>query len=339
MRRPNGTTLIAIALAVAAGVRIISRLRTPRRMDGEVTFITGGSRGLGLALAMECARRGSRVAIAARYEDELERACAQLRDLQATVLPIVCDVRDKEQIQRAVRWVGTAFGRIDTLINNAGIIAVGPLEAMTESDYRAAMETHFWAMYHAVETARPFLESQRSGRIVNITSIGGKISVPHLLPYSVSKFAAVGYSEGLGAELARKGISVTTVCPGLMRTGSPRNASFKSQNEKEYAWFMLSDSLPGLSIAAAPAARSIVDAALARRREVILSVPAQLGAFVHGIAPGFMVRVFSVAARLLPKPGGIGAANAQGSQSESSVTLSPLTALGRKAERDFNQLS
>lgn len=288
---------------------------------------------------MECARRGSRVAIAARYEDELERACAQLRDMQATVLPIVCDVRDKEQIQRAVRWVGNAFGQIDTLINNAGIIAVGPLETMTEADYRAAMETHFWAMYHAVEAARPFLESQRSGRIVNITSIGGKLSVPHLLPYSVSKFAAVGYSEGLGAELARKGISVTTVCPGLMRTGSPRNASFKSQNEKEYSWFMLSDSLPGFSIAATSAARTIVNAALARRREVILSKPAQFGALVHGVAPGFVVRVLAIAARLLPAPGGIGSAQARGSESETGLTRSPLTALGRKAEREFNQRS
>jgi len=288
---------------------------------------------------MECAQRGSRVAIAARYEDELERACVQLREMQATVVPIVCDVRDKEQIQRAVRWVAEAFGRLDTLVNNAGIIAVGPLEAMSENDYRAAMETHFWAMYHAVEAARPIMESQRSGRIVNITSIGGKLSVPHLLPYSVSKFAAVGYSEGLGAELARYGIGVTTVCPGLMRTGSPRNASFKSQNEKEYSWFMLSDSLPGISIAAATAARTIVNAALARRREVILSVPAQIGALVHGIAPGFTVRVLSIAARLLPRPGGIGSAQARGSQSETGLTRSPLTALGRKAEREFNQRS
>lgn len=338
MRLPKPAILLASAIAIAAGVRIVSRLRSNRRMDDEVTFVTGGSRGLGLAIAMECARRGSRIAIAARYEDELERACLQLREMGTAVLPIVCDVRDRDQMQRAVRRVVAGFGRIDTLINNAGVIAVGPMETMDESDYRAAMETHFWAPYHAVEAVRAFFELQRAGRIVNIASIGGLMSVPHLLPYSASKFALVGYSEGLAAELARKGISVTTVCPGLMRTGSPRNATFKAQNEKEYAWFMLSDSLPGFSIGARAAARTVVDAALAGRRHVTLSAPAQAAALVHGIAPGFVVRVLSVAARLLPGPGGIGSANARGSQSETGVTRSPLTALGRKAERDFNQL-
>lgn len=326
----------SIALAGLAGVRIVSRLLGARTLTGEVTFITGGSRGLGLAIASECARRGSHVAIAARDEDTLERAAAGLRDKGARVLPLVCDVRDPEQIASAIRRAHAVFGRIDTLVNNAGVIMAGPAQTMTQDDYREAMDTHFWAMYHAVEAVLPLFEPGR-GRIVNITSIGGKVSVPHLLPYSTSKFAAVGYSEGLRAELAGKGVCVTTVAPGLMRTGSPRNAFFKSQHRKEYAWFSLADTMPGMSIAASSAARSIVDAALRGRAEIILSLPAAFIALVHGVAPGFTSNIMGIAARLLPGPGGIRAQRVTGAASESALTKSPLTALGRKAELDYNQ--
>ncbi len=309
-----------------------------RQMRGEVVFITGGSRGLGLALARECADRGARLAICARDEDELHAAASGLHALGADVLPLVCDVRDREQIQRAVRRAQAAYGRLDMLINDAGTITVGPLETLTLRDYKDAMDTHFWAMLYAVEAARPLFEHQRHGRIVNISSIGGKIAVPHLLAYSASKFAAAGYSQGLHAELRRKNISVTTVFPGLMRTGSPRNAFFKSQNEKEYAWFMLSDALPGLSISAGAASRAIVDAALAGRAEIVLSLPAKAAAFLHALAPGLTANLLSVAARVLPAPGGIGAQAERGSRSETPFTRLPVTALTRKAERDLNQL-
>jgi short-subunit dehydrogenase len=193
-------------------------------------------------------------------------------------------------------------------------------------------------MYDAVEAALPVFLRQGEGRIVNITSIGGKISVPHLLPYSVSKFAAVGYSEGLRAELRRKNVTVTTVCPGLMRTGSPRNAWFKAQHEKEYAWFTLSDTLPVVSIAASTAARATVDAALRGEPEIVLSLPAKAGVLLHGIAPGFVSNALQIGARLLPGPGGIDREKRTGAQSASPVTESPLTALGKKAERDYNQI-
>ncbi len=224
------------------------------------------------------------------------------------------------------------------LVNNAGIIAVGPMQAMIREDYEDALKTHFWAMYDTVEAALPIFERQGGGRIVNVTSIGGKISVPHLLPYSVSKFAAVGYSEGLRAELARKHISVTTVVPGLMRTGSPRNAWFKAQHHKEYTWFALSDALPLSSISARSAARQVVDAALRGDAEIILSAPAQIGAMVHGVAPGFVSRIMALAAVLLPGPGGVETQRMRGAQSTTALTESPLTALSKKAEREFNQI-
>src|SRR5262249_29078614 len=143
-------------------------------------------------------------------------------------------------------------------VNNAGIIQVGPMETMTLADYQEAMRVHYWGPLYTALAVLPQMKQRRAGRIVNITSIGGKVAVPHLLPYVGSKFALVGLSEGLRAELMKDGILVTTVVPGLMRTGSPRNAFFKGQNEAEYAWFKIGDSIPVLTTSAERAARRIV---------------------------------------------------------------------------------
>ncbi len=228
------------------------------------------------------------------------------------------------------------YGKIDVVVNNAGIIAVGPMETMTRTDYEDALATHFWGAYNTIESAWKTL-CETHGRIVNITSIGGRISVPHLLPYSVSKFAAVGFSEGLRAEASRFGVSVTTVAPGLMRTGSPRNAWFKGNNEAEYAWFMVSDTLPILSISAKAAASRIVDACARRDASVDVGVPAKIGSRLHGLAPGLFSRGMEIAAWLLPKAGDNQKLPIRGAMSETSVTRSPITTLGRRAEAEFNQ--
>jgi len=328
-----------IVLAGALALRFASRLLVPQTsLENKVVFITGGSRGLGLAIAMECARRGARVAICARESAALERAAEQLGALGATVLAIRCDIRDRAELATAIARIDATFGRLDVLVNNAGTIAVGPMESMTREDYEDALATHFWAMYYATESALPFFARQGGGQIANITSIGGKLSVPHLLPYCVSKFAAVGYSEGLRAELAAKHISVTTVVPGLMRTGSPRNAWFKAQHQKEYTWFALSDALPGSSIAARTAARAIVDATLKGDAEIVLSLPAKFAVLLHGIAPGFVSNALQIGARLLPRHGGVDTLRMRGSQSTTRLTESPLTLLSKKAERDYNQI-
>lgn len=334
-------TLTAIfgVLACIGAAGAMARPGRRRRLDGQVVFITGGSRGLGLALALECARRGATIAICGRNQDLLESASRQVAVCGGRVLAISCDVRNQGEVQDAIARAEAAFGRIDMLINNAGVIAVGPAAAMTRDDYEEAMDTHFWAMYYAVEAALPILRRQRGGRIVNVTSIGGKVSVPHLLPYCASKFAAVGYSEGLRAELRGDHIFVTTVCPGLMRTGSPRNAWFKAQHRKEYAWFKLSGTLPGGSIAASSAARQIVNAALRGEPEIVVSLPAKLLAFAEGIAPRLVARGCQVAARLLPGSGGIDRERARGYQSASAISESVLTLLGKKAEHDYNQIS
>jgi NAD(P)-dependent dehydrogenase (short-subunit alcohol dehydrogenase family) len=337
MHFSNRAKAAAGMLAGTAAVLALSSRVRARRADGKSVFITGGSRGLGLALALEFAGRGANIAICGRNRHTLDEAVQRIRKCGVQALAIACDIRNPGEIAGAVLNAHRHFGRLDLLINNAGTIAVGPMESMTRADYEESLQTHFWAMYDAVTAAVPLFERRGGGRIVNITSIGGKVSVPHLLPYCVGKFAAVGYSEGLRASLRRKNITVTTVVPGLMRTGSPRNAWFKGQHRKEYAWFAISDALPIFSLAASSAARTIADAALRGAPEVVLSMQAKAMVVLGGLAPGLLLRVLELADMLLPRTGGIETQKARGFDSESAVTDSPLTVLSRKAERDYNQ--
>src|SRR5579862_1540666 len=298
MMKRQAVMLGAGVLAGMAGIRALQDRKY--KLDGKVAFITGGSRGLGLLVARELAARGCRVAICARDAEELERAAGQLRSFSPDILTIPADVTLREEAELAVAKVREPFGSIDVLVNNAGTIAVGPMEAMTIDDYRDSLNTHFWGPYFTTMAALRGMRERGHGRVVNISSIGGKISVPHLLPYSVGKFALTGFSEGLRSEALKDNVYVTTVCPGLMRTGSARNAFFKGDNKAEYAWFSISDSLPVLSMSARRAAREIVDACVRGNAEVVLSLPAQFAVKAHGLFPGATTDVLGLANRLLP---------------------------------------
>jgi len=246
-RKIRANALFGVGAVV--GLAAVGILRTSRyELRGKTVFISGGSRGLGLVLAQEFAARGAKIAISARDREALERAADGLRWKGAEVLTLETDISIREDAELAVEQIRKRFGPIDVLVNNAGTICVGPMEAMTIDDYRSSLNTHFWGPYFATMAVLPKMQRRRRGRIVNISSIGGKISVPHLLPYSVGKFALTGFSEGLRAAALKDNVFVTPVCPGLMRTGSPRNAFFKGNNKAEYAWFSISDALPVLSM-------------------------------------------------------------------------------------------
>lgn len=326
------------AAGLAFGAQMAVRLR--RRIDfhGKVVLITGGSRGLGLVMAREFAAAGADVAICARDSDELDRARQEIRQYGVDVLGVMCDVTKRNQMEGMVEGLTRHFHHIDILVNNAGTISVGPMETMTVKDYEEAMQLHFWAPLYATLAVVPQMKRRGRGRIVNISSIGGKIAVPHLLPYSASKFALVGFSEGLRAELEKDGIYVTTVCPGLMRTGSPRNAMFKGQHRKEYAWFAISDSLPLASMSARTAARRILRACRYGEAEVMLNLPARLAATIHGIFPGMTSELNALIHGMLPDPGGIGAARLPGKASESEWAPSKLTMPTENAAWENNQV-
>jgi short-subunit dehydrogenase len=178
---------------------------------------------------------------------------------------------------------------------------------------------------------------QRSeGRIVNITSVGGKVSVPHLLPYCCAKFAAAAFSEGMSAELHGSGIKVVTIAPGLMRTGSYLNAIFKGAEEGEAAWFSISSSLPGLSMSADRAARQIIRATEMGRAERILTVPANLLARFHGLFPGVTAEMLGIIGRALPQTPIETKTGAQ-THALNKPWLRALTTLGRKAAARYLQ--
>lgn len=307
-------------------------------LRGKTVLITGGSRGLGLLLVREFARAGARVALCARNGGELERVRDELAWMGRQLLTFTCDVTDREHVERMIAEVRQELGEINVLVNNAGTIVAGPFETQSIEEFEQVMRTNFWGAVYTSMAVLPRMRARRAGRIVNIASIGGKVAVPHLLTYSASKFALVGFSEALRMEMAKYGIWVTTVCPGLMRTGSPRNADFKGQHGKEYTWFMVSDSLPGSSISAERAARTIVRACVYGEAEVILGLPAKVAARLYALAPGLSAEILAATNRMLPEPGDDGTKSKKGYESETEITNSWITGLTREAERANNQL-
>ena len=300
--RSTGLALIAAGLttAIAVGAK---RIRRAYNFSGKSVVITGGSRGLGLVLARQLAAEGARLTLIARDDNELRRAADDVRHRHpsADVLIARADVGQREDVERAISQTIGHYGTIDVLINNAGIIQVGPLQHMQLSDYDDAMKTHFWGPLFLVLAVLPHMRNQGGGRIVNISSVGGRISVPHLVPYSASKFALTGLSDGLRAELARDQIVVTTVCPGLMRIGSPINAAFKGQRSREYSWFAIASSLPVITISAERAAHQILDACRYGDAELVITLQAKLAVLARTLAPEFFSDAMSLVQRLLPR--------------------------------------
>ncbi len=298
------------AIAGVAFTRALLQKPKPMSMAGKVVVITGGSRGLGLAMATEFGRAGARLVLAARDAGELGRARDFLLERGAissvdAVLPVECDLKQAAECEKLIREATERFGRVDVLINNAGVIHVGPVEKQLLEAYRDAMESNFFAALQTTYAVLPQMLQRQEGAIVNITSIGGKIPVPHLAPYVASKFAAVGFSETLHAELRSKGIRVTTVCPGLMRTGSYPNAIVVGELEKEYRWFSLGASLPGVAHSSQGAARKIFQAVVEGRTEITIGWDAYAAARIAGLAPGTTQFLGHLAnSVVLPKPSG-----------------------------------
>lgn len=332
-------TLAATGIGAVVAAR---KLRESRKMNflGRSVVITGGSRGLGLLLAREFAAEGAKLTLIARTEADLERAQRELQAHGADDVQIIaCDVRSRHEVRQALARVVEQYGRIDVLINNAGIISVGPVEHQSLDDFENAMAVHLWGPLYTIQAAVPYMRRQGGGRIVNISSIGGKVAVPHLVPYSASKFALVGLSDGLRAELAKDGIRVTTVAPGLLRTGSPPNVYIKGQHQKEYAWFAISDANPLISIDAQRAARQIVAACRYGDPALTISTQARLLEITNNLFPSVIANMMAFGNRILPA-----ATDAQGNErklgwdSQSAMAPSVLTRLSDQATIDNNEL-
>jgi short-subunit dehydrogenase len=293
-------------LAAAAAVAFVAarlarrRWRAGRALRGQVAVVLGGSRGLGLELARELATRGCRLVIAARDEQELASAVRELEARGAEVLAWGCDVGVASDIDGVVAAARERFGAIDILVNVAGLIHVGPAETMTLDNFRDALAVNFWGPLHAMNAVVAEMRARGRGRIVNIASIGGLIAVPHLLPYACAKAASIALSDGLGAELRKEGVMVTTVIPGLMRTGSYPHADFKGDAGRELAWFRWLSTKPLTAMSARRAARRIVSAAARGDSQLVLTLSAKVGRAATALTPGLLRRVLALGDRLLP---------------------------------------
>lgn len=343
-RSDRGTgRLFATAAALAGGAIALRALtRRSRTLDlaGRVALVTGGSRGLGLVIARELADHGMRLVICARDHDDLLRAVADLEERGADVLAIPCDVTHRAEVDEMVSSIERHFGQLDVLINNAGIIQVGPPELMQEDDYERTMQIHFWGPLYVMEAVLPIMRRQGGGRIANISSIGGRIPVAHLLPYSASKFALAGLSQGMRSALAGENIFVTTVFPGLMRTGSPINAQIRGRHEAEYAWFSIAGSLPGLTMSAKRAAKKIVEACRLGDAELVMPLQYRIAAVGRALFPELAADVLGLMERALPSSSGDEDESELRTGGESTSRFSPsvLSSLGDRAAARNNEI-
>jgi NAD(P)-dependent dehydrogenase (short-subunit alcohol dehydrogenase family) len=341
MTRNQQTALAAGALALGTTL-LATGLRQSRRIDfrGRSILITGGSRGLGLVVARELAAEGARLTLAARDQAELERAREELEALGADVAVVVCDVGVRSEAEALVHSVVQRTGTIDVLINNAGVMQVGPVDHMNHRDFEDAMAVHFWGPLHTMLAAVPVMRARGSGRIVNVSSIGGKIGVPHMVPYCASKFALTGLSDAIRGELARDNIYVTTVCPGLMRTGSPFNAWFKGRHREEFTWFTISDSLPLATIDARRAASQLIRACRYGEAELVITWPAKLAIIANAVAPEVVALVMNVMNQMVLPPAADdgGTESHSGWQSLSDWAPSRLTRLTEQAAALNNEV-
>lgn len=306
-----------------------------------LALIAGASRGLGLLIAREFGRRGHRVVITARDAGELAAARTALLGWGAPDVTVcVCDSGDAAAVDVLVDEVERELGPIAATVHVAGIIQVGPMSSMTRDDFRQAVDVMLWGPINFAFAVVPRMRARGRGRFGTVTSIGGMIAVPHLWPYTTAKFGAVGFSQGLAAELAGTGVTATTIVPGLMRTGGHLNARFTGRQEAEYAWFAAGASMPLVSMDAERAAGRIVAAVLRGDSMIVLTPLAKVGVRVNGVAPALTNRLMGLVGRMLPGPGGDGT-TIEGRTARSrlrSPVLNTLTRWGDRAAARFNEL-
>jgi short-subunit dehydrogenase len=334
----NLLLMSGVSFAAALIYRVLKGpSHSPKKtLDGKKVLITGGSRGLGLALAQQYAQYGAKIFICARKADELEEARKKLESLEVEVMTYTCDITDQQQVHRLVHEVESTFGTIDILINNAGIMEVGPLEEFDIESFQRVIDINLVGMIRMTLCMVPRM--RQGSRIINITSIGAAVSVPHMLPYSVSKFGTLGFSLGLDAELATRGISVTTILPGLMRTGSFVHAVFHGKAQKEFDWFALGASLPLVSISAQKAVMEIISGGQKRKRFVVLGPQAKVIRHLYQIVPESSLSVMRAIAHLLPSSPGDGLHESRtGTGLRKDLPKGGITRLGDRAGDELNE--
>ena len=297
---PSPRLLATVALAAGAvGLALAARYRARYTFEHKVVVVTGGSRGLGLVLARELASRGASLGLMARDAIELARARRSI-DSDSLVQLLPADVTDPAQVEQAFSTMIRRFGRIDVVINNAGQILSAPFDDTSSEDFKALLDVHFWGTLNVSRAALPHLARHGEGRIINICSIGSRVPIPHLSAYCASKYAQAGLSAVMAGELRAKGIRVTTVLPGLMRTGSHLQAWFKGERPTEFALFSLVGGAPGTSMSAERAARLILAAGARGQADAVIPFTYRQLSKLASMVPNTTIASLAAVNEMLP---------------------------------------
>ena len=233
----------------------------------KVIVITGASSGIGEASAEEFAKRGANIVLVARRKDKLEKVEKSLTKYPVKILSLICDVSEKEQVKKMVEKVLETFPQVDVLINNAGFVIYGKVEELSIEDVESQMQTNYFGTIYCTKLFLPHFLKQNSGHIVNVASVGGSFGVPGIATYCATKFALLGFSEGLHHELHETNVGVTVVSPIMVRTNLFDHPSFK--NFTKYA--------TGISLSAETVAKAVLKAADSPRLEIVVPSVVRIG--------------------------------------------------------------
>lgn len=251
-----------------------------RKLSGTTAVITGATSGIGRETALQFARGGVSVVVAGRREERLRQLVSEIESTGGQALGVVTDVAEQDQVDRLIESAVEGFGRIDTLVNNAGVAFAGRFDQMTLEDFRRVMDVNFWGAVYASKAVVPRMREQRGGGvIINVSSIFGKRGMPFQTAYCASKFALAGFSEALRAEVMSNGIDVSTIFPGAVETEIFESAA--NQTGMELPSFV--PKFPAKALA-----RIIVQTARFPQPEVVMALDAQAINFFNTLAPGLM---------------------------------------------------
>lgn len=260
----------------------------------KVALVTGGSEGIGRAIAARLAQENYHVVIAARDAAKLTAAASDLKTQFATpVVPMPTDVRDPKQVQALIEQIMADFGQLDVLVNNAGLYSTGPTEEFTLEDWHRVIDTNLWGYIHTIHAALPHMLAKKSGAIVNLCSVAGKVPMPYHTLYTTSKFAISGLSQSLSAELSPKGVQVCAIYPNIIKTNFPEKAVMQGKDlEDQKARYQQLDQTLSVPFIEKPddVAKAVWDAIENNESEHILG-SAKLMSGMHAVLPSLTQRM------------------------------------------------